>query len=108
MKFSQAALLSFLVTATATSTTSTAFVASPSLVRPRNAISLAATVEKEKDQASSSSAAVPVREAPGAGYVPAWENRSGLTQQAFLNSDMTKPDISAMWECPLTRWDYKE
>jgi hypothetical protein len=107
MKFSQAALLTFLVT---TSTSTSAFFVAPSLC-PRKSLSpLAATVEKEKKASASASAATspPVREAPGAGYVPAWENRPGLSQEEFLNSDMSKPDLSAMWECPLTRWDYKE
>ena len=47
----------------------------------------------------------PKREAPGAGWVPEWENRSGLTEEEFMKSDMSKPDLSGMWECPLTRWD---
>lgn len=51
----------------------------------------------------------PERKAPGAGYVPEWENRPGLAPEEFLASDMTKPDLGAdMWECPLTRWDYKK
>lgn len=47
----------------------------------------------------------PIREAPGAGYVPAWENRQGKSPDEFLQSDMSKEDLSGMWECPLTRWD---
>ena len=47
----------------------------------------------------------PAREAPGAGYVPAWENRQGKAPEEFLQSDMEKEDLSGMWECPLTRWD---
>jgi hypothetical protein len=47
----------------------------------------------------------PVREAPGAGYEPAWEDRPGLSPGEFMKSDMSKPDRSGMWECPLTRWD---
>jgi len=47
----------------------------------------------------------PVREAPGAGSEPAWENRPGLSPEEFMKSDMSKPDLSGMWECPLTRWD---
>ena len=47
----------------------------------------------------------PKREAPGAGYVPEWENRPGLPVEEFMKSDMLKPDLSEMWECPLTRWD---
>jgi hypothetical protein len=47
----------------------------------------------------------PTREAPGAGFMPEWEGREGLSPEAFMKSDMSKPDLSAMWECPLTRWD---
>eukprot|EP00980_Cylindrotheca_fusiformis_P007978 scaffold1697_cov120-Cylindrotheca_fusiformis.AAC.60 len=47
----------------------------------------------------------PRRVAPDAGYEPEWENRSGLSEEEFMKSDMTKPDLSGMWECPLTRWD---
>jgi hypothetical protein len=47
----------------------------------------------------------PTREAPGAGWVPDWEDRAGLSDEEFMKSDMTKPDLSGMWECPLTRWD---
>lgn len=47
----------------------------------------------------------PERVAPGAGYVPEWENRPGLSPEEFMKSDMSKPDLSGMWECPLTRWD---
>ena len=54
------------------------------------------------------SAVAPQREAPGAGYVPEWENRPGLTPEEFMASDMSKPDASGMWECPLTRWDSDE
>ncbi|GKZ01205.1 hypothetical protein MPSEU_001071900 [Mayamaea pseudoterrestris] len=47
----------------------------------------------------------PTREAPGAGYVPAWEDRPGKPQDEFLKSDLSQEDLSEMWECPLTRWD---
>jgi hypothetical protein len=47
----------------------------------------------------------PTRVAPGAGYIPEWEDRVGLSPEEFMKSDMTKPDLSGMWECPLTRWD---
>jgi hypothetical protein len=47
----------------------------------------------------------PTREAPNAGWVPEWEDRPGLTTAEFMESDMSKPDLSGMWECPLTRWD---
>ena len=52
-----------------------------------------------------SAVAPPQREAPGAGYVPEWEDRPGLSPEEFMESDMSKPDLSGMWECPLTRWD---
>ena len=45
------------------------------------------------------------REAPSAGWVPDWEDRPGLTPEEFMESDMSKPDLSGMWECPLTRWN---
>lgn len=47
----------------------------------------------------------PTREAPGAGWEPDWEDRPGLSPDEFMKSDMSKPDLSGMWECPLTRWD---
>ena len=47
----------------------------------------------------------PTREPPGAGWEPEWENRPGLTPEEFMKSDMSKPDLSGMWECPLTRWN---
>lgn len=47
----------------------------------------------------------PVREAPGAGWEPDWEDRPGLTPEEFMRSDTARPDLSGMWECPLTRWD---
>jgi len=53
----------------------------------------------------SSTAEPPERLAPDAGYVPDWEDRSGLSPNKFMLSDMSKPDLSGMWECPLTRWD---
>ena len=56
---------------------------------------------------SSTVEAPPERVAPDAGYVPEWEDRPGLTPEEFMESDMSKPDLSEMWECPLTRWDYK-
>jgi len=49
--------------------------------------------------------APPVKAAPGAGWEPDWEGREGLTPEQFMESDMSKPDLSGMWECPLTRWD---
>lgn len=56
---------------------------------------LASTVEKT----------TPERTPPDAGWEPEWEDREGLTPEAFMKSDMNKDDLSAMWECPLTRWD---
>jgi Taurine catabolism dioxygenase TauD, TfdA family len=56
-------------------------------------------------QLHSAVSAPPRREAPGAGYVPDWEDRPGLSTEEFTESDMSKPDRSGMWECPLTRWD---
>ena len=47
----------------------------------------------------------PERVAPGAGWVPDWEDRPGKDPSEFLVSDESKPDLSGMWECPLTRWD---
>lgn len=47
----------------------------------------------------------PERVAPDAGSVPPWEDRPGLTPDEFMTSDMSKPDLSGMWECPLTLWD---
>lgn len=50
-------------------------------------------------------ATTPTREAPGAGWEPDWEDRPGLSPEEFMKSDMSKPDLSGMWECPLTKWD---
>ena len=52
-----------------------------------------------------STAAPPERSAPGASYEPAWENRPGLTPSEFMKSDVSKPELIDIWECPLTRWD---
>ena len=47
-----------------------------------------------------------IKTAPNAGYEPSWENRNdGLSPSEFMQSDMNEPDLSGMWECPLTRWD---
>ena len=54
------------------------------------------------------SAVAPERVAPDAGKVPEWEGRTGLTEEEFMASDMSKPDASGMWECPLTRWNSEE
>ncbi len=50
-------------------------------------------------------AIAPERMAPDAGFVPEWEGRTGKSPEEFMQSDMDKPDLSGMWECPLTRWD---
>jgi len=63
------------------------------------------TSSSSRSNTELASAVAPQREAPGAGYVPDWENRPGLTPEEFMASDMGKPDLSGMWECPLTRWD---
>lgn len=63
---------------------------------PTTASALRATVEESSQV---------VRQAPGAGWVPEWEDRPGLPESEFLASDMNKPDLAGMWECPLTRWD---
>jgi len=47
----------------------------------------------------------PERTAPDAGYMPEWEDRPGLPVEEFMKSDESKPDLSGMWECPLTRWN---
>ena len=47
----------------------------------------------------------PQRVAPDAGFVPEWEDRPGLSPNQFMESDMSKDDLSGMWECPITRWD---
>ena len=85
MRFSAATLL---LVPTAVS----AFAPQPS---GRSATRMAATPVEEP----------PTREAPDAGYVPEWEDRPGLSPEEFMQSDMAAPDLSAMWECPLTRWD---
>jgi hypothetical protein len=53
----------------------------------------------------STTASPPERTAPDAGWEPEWEGRDGLPASEFIQSDMSKPDIAGMWECPLTRWD---
>ena len=60
---------------------------------------------KVSSSALSSTVEPPERIAPDAGYVPEWENRPGLSPEQFMESDMSKPDLAGMWECPLTRWD---
>jgi hypothetical protein len=84
MKFATLALLSTL-------SNSTAFVPSRPIAKT---LALHSTLESP-----------PERIAPSAGSEPAWENRPGLTPEEFMSSDMSKPDLGGMWECPLTRWD---
>lgn len=57
---------------------------------------------------SSTTEAPPERVAPSAGWEPDWEDRPGKDPSEFLISDESKPDLSEMWECPLTRWDAKD
>ena len=96
MKFTHALVLA--VATLSSSTTTTAFVL-PS--QPSGTIRTlqAATVDETTTAVA--------REAPGAGKKPAWENRPGLPPSEYMASDMSKPDLSGMWECPLTRWDYE-
>ena len=47
----------------------------------------------------------PERIAPDAGWEPEWDGKTGLSPEEFMKSDMNKPDLSGMWECPLTLWD---
>lgn len=54
-----------------------------------------------------STAVPPERVAPDAGYIPEWTDRTGLSPEEYMASDMSKPDKSGMWECPLTLWDSK-
>ena len=54
---------------------------------------------------SLASTSTPQRVPPGAAHVPDWENRPGLSPSEYMASDMDKPDLSGMWECPLTRWN---
>lgn len=89
MKFNKCALLTLVIPS------SLGFIPTPSLT-PKSAIN---------KNALSSTLSPPERIAPDAGYVPEWDGRTGLTPEEFMESDMSKPDASGMWECPLTRWD---
>jgi hypothetical protein len=77
---------------------STAFVPQHSSIgRVQQQHFMSATME-EKD--------IIEKTAPSAGWEPEWDNRgNGLSPNEFMQSDMTAPDLSGMWECPLTRWD---
>jgi len=79
-------------------TTSTAFTP-PSIPQQHSSTTtkLYSTIEKPTT--------TPERTAPSAGYEPEWEDRTGLSPDEFMKSDMNKPDLSGMWECPLTLWD---
>lgn len=81
-----------LLTAAAILSSAAAFAPTQSASRSTNLMS---TIE----------AGVPERVAPDAGFMPEWEDRPGLAPEEFMQSDMDKPDLSGMWECPLTRWD---
>ena len=72
----------------------------PAAIPAPSSTRLASTVEKPAAEA-----AAPDRVAPDAGWEPDWEGRTGLPPEEFMQSDMAKPDLSGMWECPLTRWD---
>ena len=90
MKIAAAALLAALAV-----NSSTAFA-------PTRSIAAATTT---KSSSLLSTMQPPERSAPDAGYVPDWEDRTGLSPEEFIASDMSKPDLSGMWECPLTKWD---
>ena len=78
-------------------TSSTAFTP-PSIPQQQySSTKLYSTIEKPTT--------APERTAPSAGYEPEWEGRTGLSPEEFMKSDMNKPDLSGMWECPLTLWD---
>ena len=79
-------------------TSSTAFTPPQQQQQHSSTTKLYSTIEKP-------TTAAPERTAPSAGYEPEWEGRTGLSPDEFMNSDMNKPDLSGMWECPLTLWD---
>jgi hypothetical protein len=56
----------------------------PSSMKTTRASSLFSTVEE-----------APVKEAPGAGWEPEWEGRTGLEPEEFMQSDMSKHDLGA-------------
>jgi hypothetical protein len=63
------------------------------------------SVSSASKSARFSTMSPPERTAPDAGWEPEWEGRDGLPAEEFIQSDMSRPDIAGMWECPLTRWD---
>lgn len=80
------------------------FIAATALLA--NAAAFAPNIQNNRVSIRLSSAvAPPERTAPSAGWIPAWEDRPGLSPEEFMQSDISKPDRSEMWECPLTRWD---
>ena len=83
-------------------------VALAAAIAPQLALGFAPSSVQGLSSTQLASAVAPERVAPGAGYVPEWEDRPGLAPDEFMASDMSKPDLSGMWECPLTRWDSDE
>ena len=79
-------------------------IAALALATP-SVLGFSSQTRKVSSTALSSTMEPPERIAPDAGYVPEWENRPGLSPEEFMKSDMSKPDLAGMWECPLTRWD---
>lgn len=98
MRFTSSALAKALLVVSST-TTSRAFL-------PQDLAAATASSSRSSPlMAVSIDADAPERVAPDAGWNPEWEDRPGLTEEVFLKSDESKPDLSGMWECPLTRWD---
>jgi len=94
MKITSAALLSVsLISSSSTSAFTTSFGTS----RQQQLVLLR--------QLQATTTAPPDRVAPDSGYTPDWEDRPGLPVEEFIKSDESKPDLSGMWECPLTKWD---
>jgi len=94
MKFGQATLLAAL--AAVPSSQAWSPVMQTTTTTTRSSTRLPATLQEPPS--------APAREAPGAGYLPEWEDRPGLPVEEFIQSDESQPDLSGMWECPLTRW----
>lgn len=98
MKTSLVALSMALAAPAAMAFSTSASTRSNNIMRQHISSLQAATMEE-------TAAAAPKREAPGAGWEPEWEDRPGLSPEEFMKSNMSKPDLSGMWECPLTRWN---